>query len=257
MQRNKSASNEVASKAVSEDEKPMYFPLITILLVIVLVITKREFALDVLGAASFYVGLSPTQTFLAFAFGLILIAVIVNGVFYLLRSRAKAKEAKKLQDANLAMERKALIDIFNAANGKKWRDKTYWCSDEPIHRWKGVFVDRKGGTMRVEKLILPDNNLTGTLSPAVGTLEYLTEVDFRQNNLEGEIPPGLAQCYMLEGVYLSDNRFTGKIPRNFFKLPYILGFYSYNNCFDEDEKKSARIDLEKAGSKIMIHPANV
>lgn len=80
-------------------------------------------------------------------------------------------------------ERAALLSLFNSLNGKNWLDKTRWGSDEPLYRWKGVKLDPI--THRVNKLILPDNNLTGFIHEDIGNLEGLIEIDFRRNSIRG------------------------------------------------------------------------
>lgn len=59
----------------------------------------------------------------------------------------------------LALEKQTLLTLFDSLNGNEWKDKTKWCSDEPIDRWKGVKVNRSG---RIQKIILDDNQLSGT-----------------------------------------------------------------------------------------------
>ncbi len=56
-------------------------------------------------------------------------------------------------------EKAVLITLYNALDGKNWFNKARWCSSEPINRWHGVKMDPK--THRVNKLILPENRLTG------------------------------------------------------------------------------------------------
>jgi hypothetical protein len=246
----------------SDENRPLYFPLTTILLILVVLIFKWEFAMEMLGALSYMVGMSQKQTVFLVIFGLVFIAIVANGVLslinYLIKSKEEREEKKKQQEDVHAMERQALIDIFNASNGKKWTDKTRWCSDEPVHRWKGVHIDSR--SKRVEKIILAGNNLTGTLSPSIGKFEYLNELDLRQNNIAGEIPELLTHCCMIEGLYINDNNFTGKIPRDLLYLPYIKGLYAYNNLIDDGEKASANRELEiavekrkKEGSNYIIH----
>jgi hypothetical protein len=111
-----------------------------------------------------------------------------------------AAENKKIHIA----EKQALLELFKATNGNSWNDNSSWCSDKPLHSWKGVKIDYKNG--RVQKLILPENNLTGTYSikltsqwlkilprllvgelpgEAFRSLTNLTEIDFRSNKLTG------------------------------------------------------------------------
>lgn len=168
---------------------------------------------------------------------------------------------KKQADELYLKERAALIKLFDSLGGKNWKDKTRWCSDEPIYRWKGVKLDPV--THRVNKLILPENNLSGSIPEEIGILEELIEIDFRANNIKGllicslllflcslfllwigTIPKALPGLKKLEGLYLFENYIEGEIPNELAELPHLSGIYLYNNCF-KDSRKSAEYFKEK------------
>mmetsp|Transcript_21251 Transcript_21251/g.23081 ORF Transcript_21251/g.23081 Transcript_21251/m.23081 type:complete len:240 (-) Transcript_21251:104-823(-) len=133
-------------------------------------------------------------------------------------------------------ERAALLSLFNSLNGKNWLDKTRWGSDEPLYRWKGVKLDPI--THRVNKLILPDNNLTGFIHEDIGNLEGLIEIDFRRNSIRGTLPKSLLGLKKLEGIYLYDNFIEGEIPKELADLPHLLGVYLFNNSFKNSQASS-------------------
>jgi hypothetical protein len=107
----------------------------------------------------------------------------------------------------MALERKALIELYEATDGKHWKNNTHWCSDRHIYEWKGVKIDHNTG--RVKKLLLKENNLMGTLPASVGTFRHVIEIDFRDNKLSGALPQELCDLKFLEGLYLTENSFTG------------------------------------------------
>ena len=136
-------------------------------------------------------------------------------------------------------DRAALVALYNSTNGPRWRNRTFWLSDEPISRWFGVTTDTNG---RVTELSLATNSLAGFLPPELGNLDKLeslwlngsgvsedqlgdlgTVLDadalraFRDlargaQILTGEIPPELGNLKNLENLDLSRNRLTGEIP---------------------------------------------
>ena len=40
-------------------------------------------------------------------------------------------------------ERKALVDLWRATNGSKWKNKTNWNTDKPLNEWFGVTVNKR------------------------------------------------------------------------------------------------------------------
>lgn len=106
-------------------------------------------------------------------------------------------------------EKQALVDLYRACHGPKWKVQTNWCSKEPIQRWHGVKVDLNGF---VVGLTLPSNNLRGALPESIGSLQHLRVLDLRLNQISGFLPQGLAYCFKLEKVYLQANKLSGSLP---------------------------------------------
>ncbi|TGG91235.1 MAG: hypothetical protein ERJ67_08270 [Aphanocapsa feldmannii 277cV] len=67
-------------------------------------------------------------------------------------------------------DRDVLMDLYNAINGHNWKRKTNWGSDAPISKWEGVNTDSSG---RVMELNLQENQLTGMIPAALGSLKKL------------------------------------------------------------------------------------
>ncbi|MDE2937621.1 MAG: M66 family metalloprotease [Chloroflexota bacterium] len=106
-------------------------------------------------------------------------------------------------------DRKVLTRFYHVANGTNWNVDTNWLSESPLEQWHGVTTDALG---RVIKLELQENNLAGTLSPALGNLSYLSVLDLHGNQLEGFIPAELGLLTNLTKLELRNNRLTGSIP---------------------------------------------
>jgi ribosomal protein L13E len=108
-----------------------------------------------------------------------------------------------------SIDRSALMEFFHATNGAKWHNKANWGSTRPISEWKGVTVNKTGS---IVKLVLPSNNLQGSIPTSIYYLESLREVDLRLNQLCGPIPDTIGHMRQLTQVYLQNNRLSGAIP---------------------------------------------
>jgi hypothetical protein len=67
--------------------------------------------------------------------GSILLLVVVQQGFRLCRLGYKQYTTWQDDKASLAREREALIKIFDSLGGKFWKDKTRWCSTDPVNRY--------------------------------------------------------------------------------------------------------------------------
>ena len=85
-----------------------------------------------------------------------------------------------------------------------------WSVDSAITDWEGVTM--AGTLSRVTKVLLTDENLSGTIPADLGDLSGLTHLDLSSNSLTGEIPRELGLLSNLQEVRLSGNSLTGCIP---------------------------------------------
>jgi hypothetical protein len=135
------------------------FPYSTVAIIAILMVFKYDRVEEMLQVASEYLETDRNTTIaytLVAVFALMLIMQGLWTAFYFVQDKRKAAAAAELM---YTKERNALIAIFNSLEGNQWRDKTRWCSNEPIEKWKGVKVDHETG--RVNKLLLADNCLGG------------------------------------------------------------------------------------------------
>ncbi len=107
-----------------------------------------------------------------------------------------------------AVDRAALVALYNATGGANWDNNTNWLSPAPMSVWYGVTV--AGG--RVIELHLGDNELTGTMPTELGHLANLRELWLYSNELTGAIPAELGNLANLQELWLSSNELTGTIP---------------------------------------------
>ena len=111
--------------------------------------------------------------------------------------------------ADAVSDRAALVAFYNATDGANWENNDNWVSDRPIGEWRGVTTDASG---RVVQLVLPENQLNGTIPTELGDLKSLVLLSLSSNNLSGVLPPELGDLDSLERLYLSRNELRGAIP---------------------------------------------
>jgi len=112
-------------------------------------------------------------------------------------------------------DRGPLEAFFHACGGEHWTDKTNWCSDQPLASWYGVQVNEHGNVAQIN---MERNNLTGTLSPAIGELQALERLYLRWNAIQGEVPREIGKCIHLKSLMLNDNEFSGMLPKECLNL---------------------------------------
>lgn len=144
--------------------------------------------------------------------------------------------------------RQALIEFYQALNGDNWPSNDNWCSDKPINDWYGVNTiggiheeewpwvhsielqdfffgkwDYSSGSLPksflqmgpVERLMMANFMLDGTLPDYLGNIYSLSEIDLYGNKLSGEIPLSIAEIPNLWYLNLSYNCYEGRLPEAF------------------------------------------
>ncbi|KAL8241363.1 hypothetical protein R6Q59_014718 [Mikania micrantha] len=94
-------------------------------------------------------------------------------------------------------------------------------------------------------LNLSQNNLFGSLTAEVGSLDMLTILDLSDNNLSGVIPISLGDCGSLLGLSLKGNLFQGVIPQSLSSLKALVVLdISYNKLSGQIPKFLEHLKLE-------------
>mmetsp|Transcript_124438 Transcript_124438/g.244074 ORF Transcript_124438/g.244074 Transcript_124438/m.244074 type:complete len:243 (+) Transcript_124438:76-804(+) len=213
------------------------FPFSTVVIVGILVMFKYDRVEEMIQVIADYFDIPRDATVIVIVATVIASVFLAYGIWYGVYYVITLRKAREAAGLMYEKERDALIALFNSLDGKQWKDKTRWCSNEPIERWKGVKIDHNTG--RVNKLLLADNQLGGCIPEDIGVLESLKEIDFRLNKIKGTIPKAMSTLKKLEGLYLFDNYIEGKIPHELSLLPELSGIYLYNNNFDSGEAPAA------------------
>ncbi|MQL91179.1 hypothetical protein Taro_023784 [Colocasia esculenta] len=107
--------------------------------------------------------------------------------------------------------------------------------NEFLSSWDGWSADPCSWAMitcnvenRVTSLGAPSQNLSGTLSGAIGNLTNLQQVFLQNNNITGEIPAELGMLRKLRTLDLSNNGFSGAVPDSLGQIA-SLGYLRLNN----------------------------
>ncbi|CAK9861312.1 unnamed protein product [Sphagnum jensenii] len=103
---------------------------------------------------------------------------------------------------------------FLAAAGYPQSVASTWVGGNPCGTvsspaWTGVACNGNGD---VVSLILSNNGLVGTISPALANVTSLATIILKGNNLTGPVPDALVGLQSLKALDVSDNNITGPLP---------------------------------------------
>jgi len=130
------------------------------------------------------------------------------------------------KDAQENIQRKALIDLYNATNGDNWRKKRNWLSNKSICEWQGV---KCNSNKQVVTLSLGFNNLTGHIPDSIKKLTELSYIFLYGNKLSGSIPNSIGDLTKLTILVLAKNQLSGSIPSSISNLTKMQWLYLQNN----------------------------
>lgn len=121
----------------------------------------------------------------------------------------------------------ALASLYRTTNGASWTNT--WNLNESMDGFYGVVLDTMGMSRCVVSLILPENNLVGTLPDSIGHLSELTTLNLSDNSLSGNIPVTVGNLSKLTILSLSHNNLSGNIPDVIGDLSNLEQLYLLNN----------------------------
>ena len=116
------------------------------------------------------------------------------------------------------IERKALIEFYQATGGDQWINNTNWCSDKPLNEWYGITTTSDG---RILTISMFDNNLCGELPNIFDRFSSLNELGLSGNKLTGNlgnISEEIGNWTDLGGFDIMENNFSGNVPSSLGKL---------------------------------------
>jgi len=106
-------------------------------------------------------------------------------------------------------QRYGLAVFFYATEGASWTNNEQWLGAAGECTWFGVSCG--DSEIRVQRLQLPLNSVSGTMPNEVSTLYEALRFDLFGNTIAGTLPSGLGNLTKLELLDLEENAFTGLI----------------------------------------------
>lgn len=146
------------------------------------------------------------------------------------RKDLNALTCPAISERESALEREALVDIFETCGGMNWIRNDHWCSDKPVKQWYGVEVTVEGYVFEIN---LPANNLHGAFPDMISHLKHLETVFLDNNRLYGSLPDyALQKCHHLQILSVQHNALAGEIGfNNFTNLSKIREIWLTDNQF--------------------------
>ncbi|KAL3500027.1 hypothetical protein ACH5RR_039120 [Cinchona calisaya] len=106
-------------------------------------------------------------------------------------------------------DHQSLLDIKGQIQGdliSSWNDSIHFCY------WHGVTCGQLH--QRVTVLNMSSFQLVGSLSPSIGNLTFLREINIQDNNFHGIIPEAIGRLFRLQYLRFANNSFEGELPVN-------------------------------------------
>lgn len=97
-----------------------------------------------------------------------------------------------------------------------------WTNTVNFCQWYGVTCSRRHHN-RVTMLNLSGQKLSGSISPHIGNLSFLTKLRLQNNSFHHEIPSQIGRLHRLRKIVLHRNSLTGQIPKNISACLKLLG----------------------------------
>ncbi|KAI5084803.1 hypothetical protein GOP47_0000972 [Adiantum capillus-veneris] len=132
------------------------------------------------------------------------------------------------ENANILLQVKALL-VDPTGSLRTWTQER---TSTLCENWQGITCDRKSSvTIKIIGINLSYKNLSGGLSPAIGSLRSLQVLNMSYNMLVGRVPAEIAGCESLKSLDLSNNNFSGEIPIGLSMLTHLETLCLWTNSF--------------------------
>ncbi|CAN0924035.1 Probable LRR receptor-like serine/threonine-protein kinase At3g47570 [Linum grandiflorum] len=103
-----------------------------------------------------------------------------------------------------------------------------WNDSVPFCRWYGVSCSKRH-LSKVSALLLPDQELAGSISPHIGNLSFLKVLNLSHNMFVGGIPHEIGRLRRLQKLVLRNNSLGGEIPPNISRCSDLTIFWVGRN----------------------------
>ncbi|CAL5359491.1 unnamed protein product [Camellia sinensis] len=116
-------------------------------------------------------------------------------------------------------DHEALIAIKDLVTSGPSQFLSSWTDSIDFCNWHGVTCGSRH--QRVTVLNMSSLHLSGSLSPHIGNLTSLEDINIQNNNLRGTIPLEIGRLFRLQYLLFANNSFQGTIPINLTHFPRI------------------------------------
>ncbi|OAY76927.1 putative LRR receptor-like serine/threonine-protein kinase [Ananas comosus] len=143
-------------------------------------------------------------------------------LFFFYSQQVVSVQHNNFTDLTMLLSFKSQVRDPDGLLDRSWSSNTSFCS------WLGVSCSSR--RRRVVALRLDGLSLHGTISPHLGNLSFMTQLNLGNNSLGGPIPESLGRLPRLTYLRLTDNRLSGHIPSTIFNMSLLehLSFMSNN-----------------------------
>ncbi|XP_058008009.1 probable LRR receptor-like serine/threonine-protein kinase At3g47570 [Hevea brasiliensis] len=124
-------------------------------------------------------------------------------------------------------DRLALLEIRAKITEDPFGIMSSWNNTLHFCQWHRVTCVRRH--QRVTVLDLSSLKLSGSISPHVGNLSFLSELYLQNNSFSLEIPIEIGHLHRLQILALHNNSFGGQIPASISNCSNLVFFYLHNN----------------------------
>lgn len=142
--------------------------------------------------------------------------------FYACNSNDEPELPKEKPEPRLSkVDSLALVKIYQAADGDNWLAP--WKDLNDPYTWKGgaTALDTVANEYRVVAFWLYAGEAHGVISPYIGDLTELVELQITGKNLTGEIPKEIGNLKNLRSLEILQTSMTGGIPKEVVLLPNL------------------------------------
>ena len=112
------------------------------------------------------------------------------------------------------IERFVLANFYFSTGGDGWNQQSNFLSKKSVCEWNdktsGVFCN---DNKQVSKILLPENNLNGTIPHDIGLLSHMEILNLTKNTLSGSIPVSIGIMSSLKSIDLSKLNAPGFLSR--------------------------------------------
>ncbi|KAI9115864.1 hypothetical protein K1719_012794 [Acacia pycnantha] len=157
-----------------------------------------------------------------------ILAIQVLSGFLLLCMSSTFSSATEIPRGN-ETDFQALLDFKSRIVQDPFKIMNLWNNSIHHCKWVGITCNISPG--RVVQLTLGEKRLAGTVSPSIGNLTFLRELNLSFNIFHGEFPHEVGRLLYLQNLSISANYFGGSIPSNLTHCKELRILFAGQNNF--------------------------